>query len=210
MAKTALLLLLAVSLVIQSPAAIPASASETDEAYKAAYYALIKELHKADEFTGGFDRYALIYLDDDDVPELLAVDTPSDEYDNNGTYVYELFTYYDGKAVKLGNYASGVASAGGYRGNTMYIKKSGKIYETYISSGSGNGGDIVAQLKDGEMVELGQGTFNIESDTSIWNGKTVSNKKYTKSFNKLFKTKKAKSFEDVKTITYSKMRKKLK
>lgn len=209
MTKIAMVLLLAVSLVIQSAEAIPASASEKDQAFKA-YYDLIEELHKGDEFSGGSDRFALIYVDDDEVPELLAVDTPADEYDNNGTYIYELYTYYDGKVVKLGNYASGVASAGGYRGNTMYIKKSGKIYETYMSAASGDGGEIVSQLKDGEMVELGQGTFNIGSDTATWNGKTVSAKKYSKKLSKIFKTKKAKSFEELKTISYSKMRKKLK
>ena len=186
--KIALVLLLALSLAFQGITVTPASAADTDQAYKKAYYKLVKELYNSDVYTGGFDRYALIYLDDDDIPELLAVHTPIDIYDNNGVYCYALYTYYDGKAVMLGYYTSGVASAGGYRGNTMYIKKSGKLYESYMQAANGNGGDIIYQLQNGEMVELGQGTYNIESDNSIWNGKAVSSSKYTKAFNNLFKT----------------------
>lgn len=208
-AKTLLVLLLTASMVFQAFTAAPAAASQKDLAFKA-YYDLIEELHKGDEWSGGYDRYVLIYVDDDSIPELLAVDTPSDEYDNNGTYQYELYTYYEGKAVKLGNYASGVASAGGYRGNTMYIKKSGKIYETSAAAASGDGTDIVYKLQDGTLTEIASGDFNIAEDDAKWNGKTVSGAKYEKKLNKVFNTKKGVSFESLKTVSYKKMRKKLK
>ena len=208
-AKTALVLLLTASLLINVFTLVPARASEKDEAYKA-YYDLIEELHKGDEWSGGFDRFKLIYVDDDDVPELLAVDTPNDEFDNNGTYQYVLYTYYNGEVVKLDNYSSGVASAGGYRGNTMYIKKSGKIYETYVSAGSGDGESIVYKMQDGMMNEIGRGNFNIASENAEWNGKSMSYSKYSKKLNKTFKMKKAVSFEDLKTSSYKSMRKKLK
>ena len=209
-AKTLLILLLTTALAVQAFIVSPISASEKDTSYKTAYYSLIKELHKGDEYSQGFDRYKLIYLDADDIPELLAVDTPSDQFDNNGTYRYEIYTYYNGKAVKLGSYASGVASAGGYRGDTFYIKKSGKIYETYISAGSGDGDDIIYSMQDGEMTEIAHGNFNIASEDAVWNGKNMSYTKYTKKLNKVFKTSKAKSLESLKTISYKSMRKKLK
>ena len=209
-AKTLLILLITAALTLQVCSVFPVLASKKDTAYKEAYYSLIRKLHKADEFSGGFDRYKLIYIDNDEIPELLAVDTPSDQFDNNGTYRYEIYTYHNGKAVLLGSYASGVASAGGYRGNTMYIKKSGKIYETYVSAGSGDGDDIVYSMQDGKMTETAHGTFNIASDNAIWNGKSMSSEKYNKKLNKIFKTSKAKSLESLKTISYSKMRKKLK
>ena len=208
-AKTLLALLLTAALAFQVFTAVPASASDKDLAFKA-YYDLIEELHKSDELSDGFDRYALIYVDNDSVPELLAVDTPSDEYDNNGTYQYELYTFFDGKAVKLGNYASGVASAGGYRGNTFYVKKSGRIYETSSAAASGDGKDVIYSMQNGEMTETARGEFNIGEDDAVWNGKTLSGAKYSKKLNKVFKTKKAVSFENVKTVSYKKMRKKLK
>ena len=121
-----------------------------------------------------------------------------------------IYTYYNGQTVKLGEYASGVASAGGYRGDTFYIRKSGKIYETYISAGSGDGDDIVYKLQDGEMIEIAHGYFNITSDDTEWNGKIMSSTKYNKKLNKVFKTGKAKSLEEIKTISYKAMRKKLK
>ena len=207
--KTLLALLLTVALAISVFTTVPALASEKDEAYKA-YYDLIEELHKGDEWSDGFDRFKLINVDNDDIPELLAVNTPSDEYDNNGTYRYELYTYFNGEAVLLGSYASGVASAGGYRGDTMYIKKSGKILESYISAGSGDASDIVYKLQDGEMIEVAHGDYNVASEDAVWNGKSMSYLKYSKKLNKIFKTRKAKSFEELKTFSYKSMRKKLK
>ena len=207
--KTLLVLLLTATMAINVFTVVPAKASEKEEAYKA-YYDLIEELHQGDEWSGGFDRFKLIYVDNDDIPELLAVDTPSDGFDNNGTYQYALYTYYNGEAVKLDNYSSGVASAGGYRGNTMYIKKSGKIFETYVSAGSGDGCDIVYKMQDGVMTEIAHGDFNIASEDAEWNGKAMSYTKYSKKLNKAFKMKKAKSFEELKTSSYKSMRKKLK
>ncbi|MBR4343566.1 MAG: hypothetical protein IKP88_12840 [Lachnospiraceae bacterium] len=208
--KTVLVLLLTTALVLQVFTSVPSFAAETDTDYKAAYYKLIKELHNSDEFEGGTDRYKLIYLDNDSIPELLVVDVPSDTYHNNGTYRYDLYTFYDGKAILLGCYASGVASAGGYRGDTSYIKKSGKLLETYVAAASGDGENIVYSLQNGEMVEIARGAFNIASETTKWNGKEMSSEKYTKKLNKVFKTKKAISFEGIKTISYRSMRKKLK
>lgn len=209
--KAALVLLLTASLVLQVFTVVPALASEKDTGYKAAYYSLIEELHNGNESSEeGYDRFKLIYVDKDSTPELLAVDTPSDTFDNNGTYRYAIYTYYEGKTVKLDEYASGVASAGGYRGDTFYIRKSGKIYETYISAGSGDGDDIVYKLQDGEMVEIAHGYFNIASDDAEWNGKIMSGTKYNKKLNKVFKISKAKSLEAIKTISYKAMRKKLK
>jgi hypothetical protein len=208
--KTPLLLLLTAVLIVQAFTAVPISAAETDTSYKTAYYNLIKELHKGDTWSEEFDRFQLIYVDNDNIPELLAVDTPSDEYDNNGTYRYEIYTYYDGQAVLLGCYASGVASAGGYRGDTMYIKKSGKIYETYFSSGSGDGEDIIYSMKDGELTEIARGSFNVVEEEATWMGKTMSRAKYSKKFNKVFKVSKGKSLESIKTVSYKSMKKKLK
>lgn len=207
--KTLLLLLLTVSLALSAFNAVPARASEKDEAY-AAYYDLIEALHEGDEWADGFDRFKLIYVDADDIPELLAVDTPGDEYDNNGITYYELYSYYNGEAVLLGSYSSGVASAGGYRGSTMYIKKSGKVLETYMEAGSGDAGDTVYKMENGAMTEIAHGDYNIATDDTVWDGKAMSYAKYNKKLNKTFKMKKAKSFEDLKTSSYKSMRKKLK
>ena len=209
--KSLLALLLTASLVLLTFTSVPASAEENDTAYKAAYLKLIQELRKGNDVSEeGFDRFKLIYLDNDRIPELLAVDTPSDEYDNNNTYVYVIYTFYNGKAVELGEYQSGVASAGGYRGNTYYIKKSGKIFESYHDSASGDGKDTVYSLQDGKMNAIAEGEFNIASDDTTWNGKAMNSTKYNKKLNKVFKLKKAISFEEIKTISYSSMKKKLK
>lgn len=209
--KRTVALLLVASLAVAAPISTKVNAATSDQkdAYKA-YYSLIKDLHKSTEWSGGYNKYKLIYVDNDDVPELLAVDTPADVYDNNGTYQYVVYTYYNGKAKKLSEFSSGVASAGGYRGDTYYIKKSGKIYETSISAGSGEGTDIVYKMNKGKLKKKAKGDYSLATETQKWNDKSVSAEEYNEKLNKAFNTKKAVSFEKIKTISYSKMREKLK
>lgn len=191
--KSFMALVVAASLALQGTVAMEVHASKKQDAY-AAYYKLVKTLHTPDSSTGseGADQFKLIFLDDDKIPELLAVDTPSDEYDNNGIYEYALYTYYNGKAVKLGDFSSGVASAGGYRGSTMYIPKSGKLYETFISSGSGEGSDIVYKQKNGKLIQKARGDFSIATEKQEWNDKSVSAKTYRKKLKNAFDSDKGK------------------
>ena len=202
-------MLLSLSLMSQAFMPMNVYATKKKDAYDA-YYKLIKTLREPGEWTGGYDRYKLLFVDDDKIPELLAVDTPADYMDNNGIYCYKLYTYYGGKAVELGEFQSGVASAGGYRGGTMYLEKSGKVMENYISSGSGDGSDIVYKLKKGKLVKAVSGDFHLATDKQEWNGKSVSASAYNKKLNKAFDTNKGKGFEALKTISYVDMRKKLK
>ncbi|MCR5451893.1 MAG: hypothetical protein K6F00_04620 [Lachnospiraceae bacterium] len=197
---------LAVALTVS---ALPASAATDNTDINTAYSELIEKIHDPESESGGFDSFKLIYVNNDDVPELLAVHTPKDEYDNAGVYSYAVYTYYNGKAVNLGGFSSGVASAGGYRGDTSYIPRSGKIYETYISSGSGEGEDIIHVMKKGALKKKAKGEYSIATETQKWNGKEVSAKKYSKKLKKAFNSKKAKSFEGLKTISYKAMMGKL-
>ena len=207
----AALLMVSLSMIAQNFISVPVvHASQKEDAFNA-YYQLIEELHKADSnpLSEVYDEFELVYIDDDAVPELLAVDVPVDEYDNNGTYQYALYTYYGGEAVKLGDFSSGVASAGGYRGSTMYIKKSGKVYETYISSGTGDGSDIVYKMKNGNLVKKAKGDYHLATDTQEWKGKTVSKKAYNKKLKKAFNTNKGINLEEIKTKSYQSMRQEL-
>ncbi len=201
---TVLSLLVALSVPAKAEAA-----TKKEKAFKA-YYKEIKEISSPDSPSGGFEMFQLIYVNKDSVPELLAAHFPKDEYENNGIIEYALFTYADGKVVTLGGFSSGVASAGGYRGNTSYIKKSGLVFETYISAGSGKGSDIVYKMKGGELVKKASGDFDIAEGTYKWKNKTVSEKTYTKRLEKAYNSKKAVSFEEIEFISYKDMRKKLK
>ena len=186
----------------------PVYAADKKEAYTA-YYSLVKELYKARDEYESFDRFKLIHVDADGIPELLAIQSPK-ELVNNSTYVYKLYTYYDGQICELGEFRSGVASAGGYRGTTAYIKKSGKIYETYMSSGSGEGSDVVYTLSKGKLKQKAKGDYSFVTGENEWNGKSVSSSSYSKKLNKLFNPENAVFFEEMKVDSYSAMRKKLK
>lgn len=200
-------ILCCLSLLVCALHIVPVHAADKADAYSA-YYSLVKELYSAKDEYESFDHFKLLYIDDDAIPELLAIQYPA-ELVNNSTYVYRLFTYYDGGINELGEFRSGVASAGGYRGTTSYIKRSGKLYETAMSSGTGEGTDVVYKLSDGQLTVLGQGDWSLVSEESEWNGKTVSSTAYSKKIGKLFNSKKAIFFEELKTNSYRAMLKKL-
>ncbi|MBR1629033.1 MAG: hypothetical protein IJ679_07195, partial [Lachnospiraceae bacterium] len=114
---------------------------------------------------GGYDHFQLIYVNDDETPELLALHKPKDTFDNNAIMQYGLYSFQKGKVKEISSFSSGVASAGGYRGNTYYIPEENRIYETYISSGRGEGEDIIYKLNKGKLKKLRSGSYSLADET---------------------------------------------
>ncbi len=158
-------------------------------------------------YVGGYDKYKLININNDNIPELLAVNIPKNEYDNNGTWEFALYTVKNKKVKNLAGFSSGVASAGGFRGNVFYIPRENRIYESYISSGTGEGTDIIYQMKGGALQRLGQGSFSLATGGNAWNGQVVSADSYRMSIAGLFDLNRAKSFEEIKFMTKKKIKK---
>jgi hypothetical protein len=93
----------------------------------------------------GFDRVSLIYLDDDDIPEMVF---------NSGVEAGggAVCTYYDGKVDMV--YMSGT-----YFG---YINRQGVLYNGYGHMGFY--GDSVLQYKDGQFTATFSGNYSVDVD----------------------------------------------
>ena len=180
-------------------------AQNIDEAYWA-YYDFVSD-EASDFYFGEFNKYQLIYVNGDDIPELLAAHSPKDTFDNNGTWQYALYTFKNGKVKNLAGFSSGVASAGGYRGNTYYLPNENRIYETYISSGTGEGEDNIYKMAKVKLKRLHKGTYSLATESGTWKGSALSLDEYRAQIGKVFDLEGAESFEDIKFVSKKKMKK---
>ena len=114
---------------------------DKDLSYATLYLQLIEELYDS----GKADRFALIYIDSDDIPELATVDSSS------GTFL--LYCVFDGKTVLLSEGGEGYIGYSEYQniiktyyhgvGSTFVYEeisqgKLNKLIEAYIGQGSDN------------------------------------------------------------------------
>lgn len=183
--------------------AIPATDVQAAGSNKKAYKAYVNWLNK--KAPSEYKKFALVKLDGDKLPELVG------QYKVCGMEYYIICSY-DGKKVRTRELAAGVAMVGGFRGNVSYIPKKGKIFETYIYGGSGEGTDNVYQLKKGKFKRAASGSSKYNSrgkQTFKWGKKKVNNKTYHNKLNKAFNRSKEKSFDELKYISKTDMRKKL-
>ena len=132
-----------------------------------------------------YDGYTLIYLDNDDVPELVRVGM-----DNaTGTTIIH---YYNGNVFETQLRRLGFS----------YIERSGRL-----CNGEGNMDcytDVVYELNNGEMNVIGMGEYGAEDNSNvqfdkdgnpiyqyIWEGKKMSEEDYLKNLNQIYDTSKA-------------------
>lgn len=153
----------------------------SEESWKKAYIAFLK---KADA-EGQWQGYTLIYLDDDDIPELVEV--------GNSEAV----------GCKIVNYADGVLKESQL--NRLYFSYIEK--ENLLCNSEGNMDsyyDLVYKLADGVLTPVAAGYYGAEDNSNVqydengepvyqyeWNGKNVSKAEYTQSLNAVYDTSKA-------------------
>jgi hypothetical protein len=142
-----------------------------------------------------WEGYSLIYLDDDDIPELVA----HGSYEAVGNLIC---TYYDGNVYQ--NQLSRLLFS--------YIPK-----ENLLCNTGGNMGyyyDIVSSLENGELKQLAIGNYqdndggelNFDEDGNLkleyfWNDNPVSEEEYYKQLNAVFNTDKSVSVYDLDSDT---------
>ena len=188
-------------------------------AYKAYYKWMKSDDAKIERWYGGYKKvyykkYTLLDINGDKVPELIAL-----YEDRDGTWInsYKICQF-DGTKVNVLETQSGVAGAGGYRGDTTVTPKKGRLYIFSISSGTGSTYEEYYKVtKKGFQkkydLDFTRSYMNGETLTYKINDKTVSKKKFNSLHKKLERTynsKKSKSLEDLKYISRKKMLKKLK
>lgn len=199
MKKMILQLMILVMLILAVPTTDVQAAGSNKKAYKAYANWLNKKAPSQ------YKKFTLVKLDGDKVPELVG------QYKDRGMEYYIICSY-DGKKVRTKELAAGVAMIGGFRGAVSYIPKKGKILETYIYGGTGAGNDTVYQLKKGKFKKAASGSSQYNSrgkQTFKWGKKKVNGDTYNNNLNKAFNHSKEKSFADLKYISKSNMKKKL-
>lgn len=109
---------------------------ELPEPYMESYYDFLLEYCKENMGDSSTKvRFVLAYIDEDDIPELLLIEKPDCDGIREGAY-----TYYEGKVIKLGNYASserGVRFVDGKGMIENYYRGSGLQYSAYYQINDG-------------------------------------------------------------------------
>lgn len=144
--------------------------------WKEAYINFINKLHVTEGYDGDFE-YSLIYVDDDDIPELYIFT----QVMCSGEIVV---SFYDGKIRSMNRDRVGIA----------YIEYGGLLYNRTGAMGSYPCN--IYMLEKGEFTEIGTGCeYEHQDEQNIyyvyfWEGKEVTEEEYMKHINNLIDTSK--------------------
>lgn len=150
-----------------SLSAVPAAAQEADAGWRDFYTEVIYDTGEMSEDL----NYALIYVDDDDIPELVC----NTQVEAGGCQIY---TWHDGKSDMLQTY---------------------RLYFTYlprqnlIANREGHFGyyyDYLFSIQDGVWVQTASGEY-ADNEGEVywrWNGEDVSSSEYEQRLNSVFAT----------------------
>ena len=152
-----------------------------DVSFQHAYVEYLQNAEEEDPFEG----YALIYLDDDDIPEVVEVGS------------------FEAMGCKILNYSNG----------EVRETQLNRLYFSYIERGNllcnsegnmDNYYDLVYSIIDGEMILIAYGYYGAEDNSNVqfdeagepiyvyeWNGVKMEKEEYEKELNAVYDTKKA-------------------
>ncbi len=118
--------------------------------------------YKNEEWEIKFDKFALINLDDDEIPELFATGEYVDDSIMGGMQPYLIVGHNESGAVVNDIMADGVAGAGGYRGTLYYLPGLGKLHDSAVYAPFGAPSDTIYLMKDGKIDPLVYGDFEVD------------------------------------------------
>ncbi|MCR4787679.1 MAG: hypothetical protein K5888_03745 [Lachnospiraceae bacterium] len=142
---------------------------EAGDEYEDIYFNKIEEL----EGEGLIDQYTIAYIDEDDVPELIASDSTG-SFDHENAYI---FTVSNNEAVLLASVIAGVDG-----GNLDYAEGKNLIH---VSGAAAGMRDTFSEIKDGKLDEVfsAEATSMDEDAKYSVNGKDVDEEEYYKHIN---------------------------
>lgn len=177
-------------------------AASKKSAYKAYRSWLAKSAPVSD--SGKAYEYCLLDLDNDKVPELIG-----HYYDKDYFRDHYVICTFDGKKVNTKKLAAD------FRTDVSYLPQKGKVQLLGIDSPAFMTIYIkIYTIKKGKIKSSASGDTSFDTDTNKfiyeWKGKRVSKKAFDKASKKAFNSSNGKSFSELKYISKSKMKKKLK
>jgi len=195
-------LVLALLLTLGLFAVLPQSAEAAAANNKAAYKAYTTWIRKGADYQGTkYTKFALVRIDGDSTPELIAT-VQNDTYYESSCYV--VLSYKKGKLVKK-------RFDGGVWGGASYIPGKGKLYQFSYNRGSGMIYEDIYRLSSKGFSSV-HGEYRNDWEPSLikWNSKQVSKTVYEKNIHKAFNTSEAQSFEKITFKSKTAILKKLK
>ncbi len=194
-------------IIVFGMSAMAESKAETFAAYKEWIQNGAKS--SADDEDVHYDKFCLLNLDKDSVPELISC-----RIVNDGIYDFYIQSFKDGQLVILTTQA-GVGGAGGFRGTVSYIAGKGLIRSHSWGSANPQNYEEICKLTSTGYKVKGEGEYLYYFDDkpikdAVWNGKNVSSKVYEKKSNKAFNEKKGKDMTKLNFVSASEILEQLK
>lgn len=146
-----------------------AAATEGSKEYAAIYLEKINEL----EADGSADRFALVDIDSDEIPELIASDSEG-SFDHDNAFI---FTFHDGKAELLASVIAGVD------GGNLDFSRGGNLI--HVSGAAAGMRDVFYEIEDGKLKEVFSAeasSMNEDAKYSV-NGEDVKEEEYYEQIN---------------------------
>ena len=170
--------------------------------WKAAYTDIVNEFEsKSNEYGDDFERqYDLVYIDDDDIPELICTFNSTSEM--SSFYSGELYTCIDGKVVMLSDAIYGPSGAGGNNFDTLFFERRNVILKESVSEAGASFYSVISQIniqnKNLDTIELCSAAYDKEKYSStIDAGQDIANEH--KFFFKDGKSLSAEEFNNIKS-----------
>ena len=138
--------------------------------WKAAYTDIVNEFEsKSNEYGDDFERqYDLVYIDDDDIPELICTFNSTSEM--SSFYSGELYTCIDGKVVMLSDAIYGPSGAGGNNFDTLFFERRNVILKESVSEAGASFYSVISQIniqnKNLDTIELCSAAYDKEKYSS--------------------------------------------
>lgn len=110
-----------------------------NEEYAEIYYHFLRECYEDNPYKESIPMgFCLVYIDGDDIPELLVM---KDDSHAAGVWVY---TYYGGRMIEVGEFGS--------FGYMQYLEKEGRIFSAFTGQGASYSDFL--ELEKGELKEI--------------------------------------------------------
>lgn len=137
--------------------------TEADWAKAYYNYLLDEQQNGLDRINGAF----IIYVDDNDIPELFIV------WERGAVYYNQILSYQDGNILMSGGDSPYCIS---------YIEKENLFYESGGRGGLGGIWSYLRKIENGEFIEIGHTGWSAETDITsfYWDGQEVSEEEYNK------------------------------
>lgn len=199
---------LLLTLIMAFMMALSVQAASKNNAYKSYLNWVSSGCKDEDGRRHNFNKFYLVRVDSDKIPELVAYKKLSATY---GAMEDICVVSFKQNRIVTKSARTGVAGAGGFRGSFSFIPQKGKMRVCSWESANGSRCDEIYKLTHNGYKKIATANFSNRYDfdrmksswSYTWNEKKVSKKTLERKLLKAFNYKKAKQFTDLPFVSRS-------